>query len=79
MASHTRRRPSSACSMPSGRPPVCATRSTRAPSGLTRKIEPSSVPVKTEPASGPEVATTTSSAPGPGTGITVKVMGADSW
>ena len=74
-ASQTSSRPSRSISMPSGRPPVSATRSTLAPSGLTRQIAPSSVPVKTDPSSGPWVATTTSSAPGPGTGTTVIVRG----
>ena len=67
----TTSRPSGRCSMPRGRPPTSATRSTLAPSWLTRQIAPSSVPVKTDPSSGPWVATTTSSAPGPGTGTTV--------
>ena len=77
-----RRRPAAArrdrSRCPSGRPPVSATRSTSAPSGLTRQIAPSSVPVKTAPSSGPWVATTTSSAPGPGTGTTVMLC-SDCW
>ena len=39
--------------MPSGRPPVCATRSRRWPSWLIRKMLPSAVPVKTAPSSRP--------------------------
>ena len=50
-----------------GRPGRCGGRR-----GVSRKIVPSSVPVKTRPSGR---ATTTSSAPGPGTGWTVKVMG----
>ena len=49
-----------------------------APSWLIRQIAPSSVPVNTDPSSGPWVATTTSSAPGPGTGTTVMLCW-DSW
>ena len=74
-ASQTSSRPSRSISSPSGRPEVCATRSTCCPSGLSRKIEPSSVPVKTEPSWGPVVATTTSSAPWAGTAWTVKLIG----
>ncbi len=49
--------------MPSGRPPVWATGSTRPPSGLIRTMLPSSMPVKTAPLSGPSTTTATSSAP----------------
>ena len=73
-ASQTSSRPSGSISRPSGRPPVWATRSIRRPSWLTRKMLPSSVPVNTAPSSGPWVATTTSSAPGPGTGTRVSFM-----
>ena len=75
-ASQTSSRPSRSISRPSGRPPVSATLSTLPPSGRTRQIVPSSVPVKTAPSSGPWVATTTSSAPWPGTGMTVRLVGA---
>ena len=61
--------------MPSGRPPVCATRSIFLPSWEIRKMLPSSVPVKTAPSSGPFVPTTTSSAPNSGTWITWKLIG----
>ena len=70
-ASQTSRRPSRSSSMPEGaaagvrRPGRCAGRR-----GLTRKMLPSSVPVKTAPSSGPCVPTTTSSAPFAGTGTT---------
>ncbi len=53
-ASQTSSRPSRSISIPSGRPWVRAIRSTLPPSWLIRKIEPSSVPVKTAPSSAPE-------------------------
>ncbi|HEX3222959.1 MAG TPA: hypothetical protein VHR35_10365 [Nocardioides sp.] len=53
---------------------MSATRSIRLPLWATRQITPSAVPVKTAPWSGPEMPTTTSSAPAAGTGMTWMLM-----
>ena len=65
-ASHTSSRPSPSSSMPSGRPPVRATRRMRSPPSSRARIDPSTRPVQTTPSS----STTTSSGPLPGTGQT---------
>ncbi len=48
-ASHTRRCPPGSSSMPSGRPPVSATRRVLPVAGSSAQIAPSSVPVQTVP------------------------------
>ena len=69
-ASQTSSRPSRSISIPSGRPPVSATRSTFGPVVADPPDRAVLGAGEDRPSSGPWVATTTSSAPGPGTGMT---------